>query len=347
MIDYSKRVGETNIARNGLKMTIIAYRSCTDIDVEFEDGVITNTSYKMFKDGYVKNKNARNFTNRFKKARDKYLGMEVKTNWGICKVVEYNGTNNITVEFEDGSRKIVCSKSLNNGTIRRPSVNTDPKLLKNKSDRIGVESVNSKGIKAKIVEYNSSKDFTIEFEDGERVKYYKYSDFIRGKFSRSIIRTNEERIMNNGLKCKIINYESYKNITVQFENGIIRSNINYNNFKKGNVSFTVEHVGEKRLMNNGVEAEIIDFRNSLDISIKLEDDTILDSRQYSAFIRGGISHPTIANSNGKGSFECFKLFKRAYKYKDNVYYNCRCENCGLHDILTPHEMILHSRVCVK
>lgn len=52
------RIGEKNIARNGMKMTIIAYRNNKDIDVEFDDGTkVFHVRYDSFQKGKVKNKN--------------------------------------------------------------------------------------------------------------------------------------------------------------------------------------------------------------------------------------------------------------------------------------------------
>lgn len=49
------RVGETNVAKNGLKMKIIAYRNHTDIDVQFEDGtIVKGKTYTSFKRGMIK-----------------------------------------------------------------------------------------------------------------------------------------------------------------------------------------------------------------------------------------------------------------------------------------------------
>ena len=48
------RIGETNIANNGLKMKVIAYRNCHDIDVEFETGeIVYNASYNNFTRGGI------------------------------------------------------------------------------------------------------------------------------------------------------------------------------------------------------------------------------------------------------------------------------------------------------
>lgn len=49
------RVGETTIAKNGMFMEIVAYRSAKEIDVKFEDGYIAkNKSYQSFKMGTIK-----------------------------------------------------------------------------------------------------------------------------------------------------------------------------------------------------------------------------------------------------------------------------------------------------
>ena len=48
------RTGETKIANNGQKMTIIKYRNAKDIDVQFEDGTIyIHRKYRSFKDGSI------------------------------------------------------------------------------------------------------------------------------------------------------------------------------------------------------------------------------------------------------------------------------------------------------
>lgn len=53
-----QRIGETTKNKNGQTMTIIAYRDCRDIDVQFEDGtVVQNRRYSDFKRGYVANPN--------------------------------------------------------------------------------------------------------------------------------------------------------------------------------------------------------------------------------------------------------------------------------------------------
>ena len=48
------RVGETRIMTNGMKATIIEYRTSTDIDVKFADGTIRkHVRYPHFRSGKV------------------------------------------------------------------------------------------------------------------------------------------------------------------------------------------------------------------------------------------------------------------------------------------------------
>lgn len=52
---HTDRIGETNMANCGMLMTIIAYRTCNDLDVRFEDGVVVvGKSYQNFKTGEIR-----------------------------------------------------------------------------------------------------------------------------------------------------------------------------------------------------------------------------------------------------------------------------------------------------
>ena len=51
------RIGEKNINKQGLEMTVINYRNCADIDVQFSDGTIVNTTYHYFLKGSTTNYN--------------------------------------------------------------------------------------------------------------------------------------------------------------------------------------------------------------------------------------------------------------------------------------------------
>ena len=46
---YKKRVGETKVNNQGLKMEIIAYHNCNSVDILFENGDIINRPYEQFR----------------------------------------------------------------------------------------------------------------------------------------------------------------------------------------------------------------------------------------------------------------------------------------------------------
>ena len=63
----SERIGEESISTNGQKMKIIAYRSCKDIDIQFEDGtIIYNKMYRDFQTGNIFNPNFKIYCDNFK-----------------------------------------------------------------------------------------------------------------------------------------------------------------------------------------------------------------------------------------------------------------------------------------
>ena len=65
---FIDRIGEENIAKNGMKMKIIAYRSCHDIDIEFEDGIrVYHRRYSIFKKGEIGHPNFNSCTEIAKK----------------------------------------------------------------------------------------------------------------------------------------------------------------------------------------------------------------------------------------------------------------------------------------
>lgn len=58
--NINHRIGETSLAHNGQKMTIIGCRTTADIDVQFEDGtIVKNKTYHSFKCGGIRNPNFR------------------------------------------------------------------------------------------------------------------------------------------------------------------------------------------------------------------------------------------------------------------------------------------------
>lgn len=111
----AKHEGETVMANNGHKMTIIAYRTYEDCDVEFDTGAcVTGVSYRNFRKGLVSLK---------KKPQKKWIAGYHQDEEGVSKeghkirILNYYGSENIDVIFEDGT--IVKGKTYGQFTGKR------------------------------------------------------------------------------------------------------------------------------------------------------------------------------------------------------------------------------------
>ena len=60
-----------------------------------------------------------------------------------------------------------------------------------------------------------------------------------------------------------------------------------------------DRTGENRKMTCGDVATIIKYCSADDISVRFEDGTIVEHRQYSQFKRGGIQNPNTFSSNDR------------------------------------------------
>lgn len=177
LTNYQNRVGETRKMNNGLFATIIRYNKSNDIDVQFEDKSITkHKSYESFKSGQI---GCSNYNSHIEKIRKERIGQELMMNCGMkCKIIKYERTNNITVQFEDGT--IVENKSYHafiHKSIQNPKITI---LERNKQKRIGLESIMNCGMKCKIIDYINHNNIIVEFEDKTVVKNKCFYDFQKG-----------------------------------------------------------------------------------------------------------------------------------------------------------------------
>ena len=210
--------GETIFSKTyGMKMTLIAWRGCNDIDVQFEDGTIVKEQYyHSFCAGNIK------YPDFLKKQR---LGMTKLMNCGMkATIVEYFDSTDMTVQFEDGYvKKHVLFKAFAKGATTNPNLNCG-------KQRTGITKTQSQGFVAKIIEYKDSQNIIVQFEDGE-VKKTCWDTFNKGKVAHPSIAYNKDLKddvlgktyrTNCGLSATIIKYTTNRKLTVQFEDGEIK-----------------------------------------------------------------------------------------------------------------------------
>ena len=339
------RVGETRIMNCGMEATIIRYGGATDIDVHFEDGtVVKHKTYRAFKKGSISNPN-------IKASAEACLGETRMMNCGMkATIIRYGKYSDIDICFEDG--KVVEHKAYD--TFKKGSI-TNPNIKVSAENCLGKTRMMNCGMEATIIRYGRYDDIDVCFKDGAIVEHRKYDSFKRGKIANPNMkvsaedRLGETRMMNCGMKATIIRYGKYSDIDVRFEDGTIAKRKGYREFKKGkianpNIKTSAENrLGETRMMNRGMEATIIQYKNAMDIDVRFEDGAVVEHKTYNSFKKGGIAHESLSQKRGSKDFHGF-ICKQGFKDEDRTLYECICKYCGLEDVLTPQEMMEHEKL---
>ncbi len=294
------RVGETMTASNGMKMTIIAYRGAKDIDVQFEDGtIVTEKTYSCFRRGHIR------VIPRAELSQHRIGETKTASNGMKMTIIAYRGAKDIDVQFEDGT--IVTGKtysSFKEGEIAKIS------LEQYKKDKIGEKNIAKNGVLMKIIEWRNNNDIDIQFKDGTIVQHKSYKNFKDGNIKHPHIivkkqiknREGETNMSRTGEKMTIIAYRNARDIDVQFEDGIIVYNKQYNDFKNGCISkirktdYKTLRVGERNRATNGMLMEIIEYYKHDNITIRFEDGTVVRNKAYKCFQNGQVAHPLLNKS---------------------------------------------------
>lgn len=256
MSKFIDRTGEQGVANNGMRMIIIACRGTDDIDIQFEDGTIVyNKQYCNFKKGKIKYPNTlknskTDCSTNVKKSKSvvkkklvsrgecgSKIGEVVRANNGmLMEVVGYRNAKDIDVKFEDDV--IVYNKRYDKfivGNIGHPNKKGNDV----KEDRIGKKFNLSNGDVAEIIDYNGAFDVTVKLSSGLILSNISYQSLVKGcnitLRSKGIISKylNSVIMMSNGLRARILNYRTSKDIDVEFEDGVVVKNRYLKCFKEG------------------------------------------------------------------------------------------------------------------
>ena len=215
-INAALHIGETIFSKTyNMNMTLIVWRGCKDIDIQFEDGcIVEHQYYHMFVRGNVK------YPNFLKKQR---MGMTKLMNCGMkATIIDYEDSNNITIKFEDGYiKKNVPFKDFNKG------VTTNPNII---AGRVGLRKEQAQGFVATLIEYTDSQNVVVQFEDGTTKKTC-FDTFKKGKVAHPSIAYNKDlknEVLgktyrtNCGLNATVIDYRTNRDLTIKFEDGEIK-----------------------------------------------------------------------------------------------------------------------------
>lgn len=224
-------------------------------------------------------------------------------------------------------------------------MNKRPYNRKNHKDNIGIYKEMNCGLKAKIIEYNSYGDITIEFEDGYRTKT-KCSEFEKGivknknvQYSYTKNRLGKTKTMNNGQIATIIRYNYCDDIDIQFEDGTIKTTT-YGKFNQGRVknpninnSPTKNRIEEEMLNNQGSLMKIIEYINCDDIIVEFQDNHKAKIHtSYGHFKNGEVINPYYPIKFGVGylgnssAMDDNGKYKTSYKQWSNMLRRCYFDN---------------------
>lgn len=287
------RTGETNIAKCGLKMTIIVYRNGDDIDVQFENGIIVkHRNYCNFRKGKI--------APISKKEKGKlHIGEKRMANCGMeMEIIAYRSNKDIDVRFSDGG--IVKHRAYSE--FFRGGISQDE--LK-RLNRLGEKRMANCGMEMEIIAYRKSTDIDVKFANGQIIQHRSYKEFDLGTISpisakmQGKLRIGEKRVATCGMEMEIIAYRNASDIDVLFSDGAVVEHQSYNYFQKGMIkpplsSRATKYIGEKSIATCGMEMEIIAYRKASDIDVRFSDGTVVEHRSYSSFQQGVIKHPLIA-----------------------------------------------------
>lgn len=186
---FIDRVGEERYNNQNIKMKIIAYRNCEDLDVQFEDGYIAyNKRYGSFKRGEIKHPNYKHSGTLNRIGEVSYASSGEK-----MTIIAYRNNADIDIVFEDGT--IVKHKTYQQfklGKIKNRN------YYKNK--RIGETVVLSRyrNISAEIIDYKDAKNITVYIKDLDEIITTNYTSFSKAEIRPK----NYKTICNRGISSK-------------------------------------------------------------------------------------------------------------------------------------------------
>ena len=301
------RIGMTSksISAN-MMMTIIAYRTTNDIDVQFEDGNIAfHKGFYDFKRGKIANPAL------ILRGKD-HIGMEKIADCGLkMKIIEYRNHNDIDIKFEDGA----ITKHKTYSAFRRGQIGHPNAKKKLEESMVGLTNTAINGMQMKVIAYRNHHDIDVLFEDGTKVQHKEMGAFKKGQIKNPNVPNyniqknqkyiGETNISTSGQKMTIIGWQNTKNVTIQFEDGSIRDNVSYSMFQRGSVenpNFTYRDrnflnkrktlIGQSAIMKNGLKLTITDYLTSDKCIGEFEDHSEPITFRMNAFRSKTVKHPS-------------------------------------------------------
>lgn len=328
------RVGEKRYMTCGLEATIIQYRKSNDIDVEFEDGSIAkHKRYSRFLEGSIAHPKAKSLFDSLQETAVGFYLLKlgfVKTSKGDLKHLGfgqmeldfYHKEKQVAIEVDGEVHKL---RNQYERDVRKNKVCADNNILlyrlRDKSLPVLENSTSidyildgeklvmglidckkeldeillSTGFKISVDTIDFSRDFQQIMKMHARCYFNQYK---KKRIGEKVFHPVTQQYMT------IIDYITYNNVSVQFDDGKIVKERNYGAFKLGNIAHpsttqsvqSDDRIGERRKMHCGSVAKIIAYRDSEDMDVIFEDGTIVEKVTYYNFVAETILNPNIPHT---------------------------------------------------
>lgn len=322
--------------KKGLTCKIIKYRSFHDVDVIFEDGTIKeNVGCDNLASGeFAHPKDMPDAKHRIGLTRSNKENI-------LATVIQYNSANDFTIQFQDGTTKHLSTwRTFDNGDFSYEHQEhfklSDGEIEKRKQITI----INNSGYQMKLLNYRSTSDIDVIFDDGSIVTNKSYNEFIKGNISHPKYRTlkiEKLRLMQeHGIK-DVLRYQNKNDFDVELEDGTIMYNVNYYRCTSGDLArlhhekhLSQDEINERMKIikrKNKHFAHIVEWRSCLDIDIAFEDGIRLNGITWNQFQNCNFTYP---------AEEIVKQSAEAYIYK-NYKHNAKTRGLEFH--LTKEEFL--------
>lgn len=182
---------------------------------------------------------------------------------------------------------------------RRDIIELFTQATQKRNDRIGTTVKATNGMMMTIIGYARHDQMTVQFEDGTIVDGIEYRWFMKGMVAHPKDkpggRVGETKVSKWGEKMTIIEWEDYRHIKIQFDNGDVIETTAHIFDQNGIQSPTYKQqryqyrVGETRKNTKGQTMLVIAYRNHHDIDVQFDTGEIREHVSYSSFCDGKLS----------------------------------------------------------
>lgn len=247
---------------------------------------------------------------------NKHVGeTKMMRNGHTATIIGGERANDLTVRFDTGNiREHVRYANFNLGNVGL--ITTARTKL---DDYIGQRKIMNNGQGTTIIKIDDYRHITVQFDNGictdASIDRFKAGTIA---LPRQIRHIGETVMQKNGHMATLTQYIDKNNITICFDNGIVRKHAAYASFKNGICGFYEDHfmkdsrVGQSFLQKNGHTLTITDYTSATDIT--------------GVFDTGDIRHHIAFNDIVNGTV----LLKPRCAWKEEYMNATFLMQCGLH-----------------